>query len=87
MHFDDRNMPILLIKQSSCKKYYYALIKYFHFYFHMYMYGMYSSKSHIDLNRIKAQESLAIYIVNDANTVSLREEADSVFLSAISISR
>lgn len=51
------------------------------------MSGMYSSKSHIDLNRIKAHESLAIYIVNDANTVSLREEADSVFLSAISISR
>ena len=46
-----------------------------------------SPKSHIDLDRVKVQDSLAIYVVNDANTISLREEADSVFLSAISISR
>ena len=46
-----------------------------------------SSKSHIDLARIHADESLAIYIVSDASTSSLKEEEDSVFLSAISISR
>ena len=46
-----------------------------------------SSKSFIDLARIKAEDSLAIYIVGDGTTTSLNEEEDSVFLSSISISR
>lgn len=46
-----------------------------------------SSKSPIDLYRIKAEDSLAIYIVSDVIANSLRDEEDAVFISAISVSR
>ena len=46
-----------------------------------------SSKSPIDLYRIKAENSLAIYILPDVIACSLRNEEDAVFISAISVSR
>lgn len=39
------------------------------------------------MDHIKAEDSIAIYIVPDTITSSLREEEDSVLLSAISVSR
>ena len=45
------------------------------------------SQSTYDLYRIKAEDSLAIYLLSDAVTKSLRNEEDAVFLSAISVSR
>lgn len=44
-------------------------------------------KSFYDLNRIKAHEASAIYIISDVVTTSLRYEEDSIFLSALSVSR
>jgi Ion channel len=46
-----------------------------------------SAKSFTDLSRVKAEDALAIYTVSDVTVRSLRAEEDSVFLSAISISR
>ena len=47
-----------------------------------------TSKSPVDLVRVRAHEALAIYLVSDAvQPLSLRKEEDSVFLSAVSTSR
>ena len=46
-----------------------------------------SSKSPIDLYRIRAENALAIYILSDVRASSLRNEEDAVFISAVSVSR
>lgn len=46
-----------------------------------------SCKSFSDLNRIKASEAAVIYLIPDVITTSLKEEEDSIFLSALSISQ
>ena len=46
-----------------------------------------SCKSSADLRRIQLQKAMAVYMVADSVTSSLRAEEDSVFLSAISITK
>ena len=44
-----------------------------------------SAKSPADLNRVKLDSALAVYIISDVTTRSLRQEEDSIFLSVILI--
>lgn len=44
-----------------------------------------SAKSPADLNRVKLDTALAVYIISDVTTRSLRQEEDSIFLSVILI--
>lgn len=46
-----------------------------------------SSKSFADLHRIQLESSTAVYVIADSVTRSLRGEEDSVFLSAIAITK
>ena len=47
-----------------------------------------SAKSSFDLERIRIQDSIAVYIVADLKkSKSLREEEDSIFLSAMSVTK
>jgi hypothetical protein len=46
-----------------------------------------SCKSFVDLRRVLAHKSKAVYVVADVATSSVKVEEDSIYLSAISISR
>ena len=44
-----------------------------------------SAKSFYDLSRVQVESSIAVYILGDEVTASLRKEEDAIFLSCLSV--